>query len=87
MENLLSTRLAYPVPALDVWEKATGFKLNDGKWAKIGPVEFKTGYKILENGNYVTLDDWEKKSGYRNEAGEWVKSWQIYKVLIKRHLE
>lgn len=87
LENLLVTRLTDPLPALDTWERTTGFQLNDGKWAKIGPTELKTGYKILENGDHVMLEDWEKKSGYRNEAGDWVRSWQICWVLIKRHLD
>ena len=83
LDDLLASRLAYPVPFLDAWEKATGFKLDEGKWAKIGAVEMATGFKILDSGDYVNMNVWEQKTAYRNEAGGWVKDWQKYLLLAK----
>ena len=80
-DKLLASRLAYPVPGLDGWERATGFKLDEGRWAKIGAVEMATGFKILDSGDYVNMNVWEQKTGYRNEAGDWVKDWQSYLLL------
>ena len=83
LDELLASRLVYPMPVLDAWERATGFKLDEGKWAKIGAVEMATGFKILDSGDYVNINCWEEKTAYRNEAGDWVKDWQNYLLWAK----